>query len=102
LRYGPIEVDTNEHIVRLSDQPVELTATEYRVIELLVRRAETIITREQLADSVWGSGYDPLSNLTDVYMARVRKRIDVDAQQPLIHTIRGLGYMLKDKRAGHA
>ncbi len=97
LHYGPIEVDTAAHIVRLDGKPLDLTATEYRVIQLLVRRAETIVTRDQLADSAWGSGYDPLSNLTDVYIARVRKRIDLDETRPLIHTIRGLGYMLKDK-----
>lgn len=97
LQYGPIEVDTEGHIVRVDGEVVELTATEYRVVELLVRRAETIVSREQMADDVWGTGYDPLSNLTDVYIGRVRKRIDRDPAHPLIHTVRGLGYMLKQK-----
>ncbi len=97
LQYGPIEVDTEGHVVRVDGEVVELTATEYRVVELLVRRAETIVSREQMADDVWGSGYDPMSNLTDVYIGKVRKRIDRDPARPLIHTVRGLGYMLKQK-----
>ena len=97
LVYGPLAVDPVAHLVRLAGDVVELTATEYRVVEFLVRRAETIVSRDQMADAVWGSGYDPLSNLTDVYIARIRKRIDVDPRRPLIHTVRGLGYMLKDK-----
>jgi DNA-binding response OmpR family regulator len=99
LVYGPLEVDPEGHLVRVDGTVIELTATEYRVVELLVRRAETIVSRDQMADEVWGSGYDPLSNLTDVYIARVRKRIDRDPRRPLIHTVRGLGYILKDKSA---
>ena len=100
LSYGPLEVDTESHRVRLSGREVDLTATEYRLIEFLVRRAEAIVSREQLAEHVWGAEYDPLSNLSDVYIGYVRRKVDLDRSRPLIHTVRGLGYMLKDRHRG--
>jgi DNA-binding response OmpR family regulator len=72
---------------------LDLTATEYRLLECLTRRAGTIVSREQIADDVWGDEYDPFSNLADVYVSYLRRKLG----HPLIHTIRGLGYMLKDR-----
>ena len=97
LSYGPLEVDTEAHRVRLSGKDVDLTATEYRLLEFLVRRAEAVVSREQLAEHVWGAEYDPLSNLSDVYIGYVRRKVDLDRSRPLIHTVRGLGYMLKER-----
>ena len=95
LRYGPLVVDPRDHTVRVNGEPVELTATEYRLLEYLVRRAEAIVSREQLADHVWGSDYDPFSNVADVYIGYVRRKLQAHCDVPLIHTVRGLGYMLK-------
>jgi len=97
LRYGPLEVDTEAHTATLVGAVLELTATEYRLLEYLVRRAESIVSRDQLAEHVWGGEYDPFSNLADVYISYLRKKIDAGREPPLIHTIRGLGYMLKDR-----
>jgi two-component system OmpR family response regulator len=90
---GPLEIDTEAHRVRLEGRELELSATEYRLLEYLTRRAGTIVSREQLADQVWGDEYDPFSNLADVYVSYLRKKL----ARPLIHTVRGLGYMLKDR-----
>ena len=95
LHEGGLEVDTHAHLARLDGRPLELTATEYRLLEYLARRARTIVSREQLADQVWGDEYDPFSNLADVYVSYLRRKLG----RPLVHTVRGMGYMLKDREA---
>ncbi|MGE3275011.1 MAG: response regulator transcription factor [Vicinamibacterales bacterium] len=95
LEYGPIAVDPVDHAVNVAGQPVHLTATEYRLLEFLVRRAESIVTRDQLAEHVWGGDYDPFSNVADVYVGYVRRKLQKATAVPLIHTVRGLGYMLR-------
>jgi DNA-binding response OmpR family regulator len=95
LHYGPLAVDPRDHTVTVAGHPVDLTATEYRLLEYLVRRAEAIVSRDQLAEHVWGSEYDPFSNLADVYIGYLRRKLQAHCEVPLIHTVRGLGYMLK-------
>ncbi len=98
LEYEPISVDPVAHTVMVDGTPLTLTATEYRLLEFLVRRAEAIVTRDQLAQHVWGGDYDPLSNNADVYVGYVRRKLQTATPEPLIHTVRGLGYMLKRDR----
>ncbi|MEZ5293827.1 MAG: response regulator transcription factor [Vicinamibacterales bacterium] len=95
LEYGGIRIDPVAHQVTVAGRPVPLTATEYRLLSFLVRRAEAIVTRDQLAQHVWGGEYDPLSNNADVYVGYVRRKLLTATPEPLIHTVRGLGYMLK-------
>jgi DNA-binding response OmpR family regulator len=95
LHYGPLAVDPRDHTATIDGKRVDLTATEYRLLEYLVRRAEAIVSRDQLAEHVWGSEYDPFSNLADVYIGYVRRKLQAQYDRPLIHTVRGLGYMLK-------
>lgn len=95
LEYGGIRIDPVAHLVTVGDRPVQVTATEYRLLTFLVRRAEAIVTRDQLAQHVWGGDYDPLSNNADVYVGYLRRKLQAAASRPLIHTVRGLGYMLK-------
>jgi DNA-binding response OmpR family regulator len=97
LRCGALELDTQDHRLRVAGRLVSLTATEYRLIEFLMRRAGAIVSREQIADHVWGGDYDPFSNLSDVYVSYLRRKIEVGGSTRLIHTVRGLGYMLKDE-----
>jgi two-component system copper resistance phosphate regulon response regulator CusR len=98
LAYGPIVMHTDTHVVTAGGTALELSATEYRLLEHLLRRAETIVSREQLAEHVWGDEYDPFSNLADVYIGYVRRKLrTAGIDIPLIHTIRGMGYMLKDR-----
>jgi DNA-binding response OmpR family regulator len=99
LEYGPIRVDPVAHTVAVAGTPVTLTATEYRLLEFLVRRAEAIVTRDQLAQHVWGGEYDPLSNNADVYVGYVRRKLQAATPESLIHTVRGLGYLLKREAA---
>lgn len=95
LEYGGIVVDPVAHVVTVDGQPVAFTATEYRLLSYLVRRAEAVVTRDQLAQHVWGGDYDPSSNNADVYVGYVRRKLQAVSPEPLIHTVRGLGYMLK-------
>jgi DNA-binding response OmpR family regulator len=76
---------------------MSFTATEYRLLEYLVRRAEAIVTRDQLAEYVWGGDYDPFSNVADVYVGYLRRKLQTALSSPLIHTVRGLGYILKNE-----
>jgi DNA-binding response OmpR family regulator len=99
LEYGGIAIDPVAHVVTVAGCPVTLTATEYRLLTFLVRRAESVVTRDQLAQHVWGGEYDPLSNNADVYVGYVRRKLQGAAAAPLIHTVRGLGYMLKREGA---
>ncbi|MGE3955166.1 MAG: response regulator transcription factor [Vicinamibacterales bacterium] len=96
LSYGPLVMDLEGHRVTASRQEVHLSATEYRLLEFLMRRAETIVSRTQLAEHVWGNEYDPFSNVADVYIGYLRRKLTAaGVPGTLIQTIRGLGYMLK-------
>lgn len=96
LTYGPLVMDLETHRVMAGQQELHLSATEYRLLEFLMRRAETIVSRTQLADHVWGNDYDPFSNVADVYIGYLRRKLTAAGiQGTLIQTIRGLGYMLK-------
>jgi DNA-binding response OmpR family regulator len=101
LTYGPIVLHSATHQVAAGGQPLELSATEYRLIEHLLRHPEVIVSRDQLAEHVWGGDYDPFSNVADVYIGYLRRKLRAAGlSQPLIHTIRGMGYMLKSRPAG--
>jgi DNA-binding response OmpR family regulator len=103
LSYGPIVMDTVAHLARAGSRPMELSATEYRLLEHLLRHAETIVSRDQLAEHVWGGDYDPFSNVADVYIGYLRRKLrTAGLDEPIIHTIRGMGYMLKTRQPGEA
>ena len=99
LRYGPIVVDPAAHTVQVGDERLTLSATEYRLLEFLVRRAESIVTRDQLSQHVWGGDAEAASNVVDVYVGYVRRKLLAVHPRALIQTVRGLGYMLKEADA---
>jgi DNA-binding response OmpR family regulator len=94
LTYGPIEVDPIGHTARVHGDRLSLSATEYRLLEYLVRRADSIVTRDQLSQHVWGGDADPSSNVVDVYVGYLRRKIQAVHPAPIIRTVRGLGYIL--------
>ena len=100
LTYGPLVLDLEGHTVTADGAELHLSATEYRLLEFLIRRAETVVSRTQLADHVWGNDYDPFSNVADVYVGYLRRKLTAaGVPGTLIQTIRGLGYMLKQPSA---
>lgn len=79
-------------------QEIPLTTTEYALLEFLARHAGEVVGRAQISAHVWDENYDPLSNVIDVYVARLRKKIDRPGLAPLLHTVRGAGYTLDGSR----
>jgi two-component system, OmpR family, copper resistance phosphate regulon response regulator CusR len=90
---GPLSLNTRAREASLEGQPIELTAREYALLEYLCRQAGAVITREEIAEHVWDDRYDPASNVIDVYVQRLRRKIDRGAQS-FIRTRRGEGYQL--------
>jgi DNA-binding response OmpR family regulator len=101
LTMGGIRVDLRDQRVTVDGKPLTLTATEYRVLLHLMKRAGSIVSRSQLAEHAWGSEYDPESNVVDVYVSYLRRKLQHTSADGLIRTIRGMGYMLgtSDSRA---
>jgi DNA-binding response OmpR family regulator len=99
LAIGDLEIDTQARRVTRSGVEIILPSKEYAVLELLARHSDEIVTRSMLMEHVWGSDFETFSNVVDVYIRNLRRRIDVDNQKKLIHTIRGGGYSLSDRRS---
>jgi DNA-binding response OmpR family regulator len=95
LHYGPVEIKQDDHQAVVGGQVLDLTATEYRLLEYLVRRAESIVSRDQLGEHVWGGAHEHSSNVTDVYIGYLRRKLASRGVDDIIQTVRGLGYMLK-------
>jgi two-component system OmpR family response regulator len=94
LAQGGIRVDLRDQQVSVDGRPLSLTATEYRVLLHLMQRAGSIVSRAQLAEHAWGSEFDPESNVVDVYVSYLRRKLQHTSADGLIRTIRGMGYML--------
>jgi two-component system OmpR family response regulator len=94
MTHGGISVDLRDQHVTVDGRPLSLTATEYRLLLHLMRRAGSIVSRAQLAEHAWGSEYDPESNVVDVYVSYLRRKLQHTSADGLIRTIRGMGYML--------
>ncbi len=94
LHVGPLELDLISRKVRRDGEEVALLPTEYRVLEFMMRHAGKTITRTMLFEAVWGYHFDPGTNLIDVHMGRLRRKIDPPGVPPLIQTVRGSGYIL--------
>jgi DNA-binding response OmpR family regulator len=87
-------IDTRSQQARRGDQPVALTAKEFALLELLGRRAGTVVSRAAIVSHVWDENHDPGTNAIEVYINRLRRKIDLPGHAPLIHTRRGAGYLL--------
>jgi len=94
LTLGPLSIDTRGRQVRVRNRDVALTAKEYALLEYLVRRAGDVVTRTDIAEHVWDEHYDALSNVVDVYVQRLRRKLDRVGCDSLIRTRRGEGYQL--------
>jgi two-component system copper resistance phosphate regulon response regulator CusR len=93
-RVADLTLDTASHAVARSGRSVTLTAKEYALLEYLVINQNRVVGREQIAQHVWDENFDPLSNVIDVYIKRLRAKLDAGSPNKLIHTRRGEGYIL--------
>src|SRR4029079_3598567 len=94
LTAGALVIDTRRRHVRVGTRDVPLTAKEYAFLEYLVRRAGDVVSRADIAEHVWDEHHDPLSNVVDVYVQRLRRKLDRSGTESLIRTRRGEGYQL--------
>ena len=96
LAIADLELDTTRHAVRRGGKELALTAKEFALLELLLRRKGIVVTRRMILDRVWDLDYDGGSNLVEVYINYLRRKIDQDFEPRLIHTVRGSGYVLRE------
>jgi len=104
LQTADLTLDRAAREVRLRDERVRLTPKEFGILEYLMTRSDQAVSRSELAEHVWDRNFDPMSNTLDVLVYRVRKKIDGDRADRLLHTVTGVGYMLTSERrpADHA
>lgn len=97
LSLGDLTVDTAGRRVTRAGQDIALTSTEYALLEYLIRNQGHVLTRSQIADHVWNYDFQYDSNVVDVYIRYLRNKIDRPFSSPLIHTVRGTGYILREE-----
>ncbi|AYO29777.1 response regulator [Biomaibacter acetigenes] len=95
IKIKDLTLDTNTHAVTRGGKPIELTAKEYAVLEYLMRNKGRLLTRSQIADHVWNYDFEGNSNIVDVYIRYLRRKIDDGFEDKLIQTVRGSGYMMR-------
>ncbi|MEV5890443.1 response regulator transcription factor [Nonomuraea fuscirosea] len=97
LRYADLELDEETRVVRRSGRPVHLSPTEFGLLRYLMINAERVVSKSQILDRVWDHGFGTDSRIVESYISYLRRKIDADGP-PLIHTLRGVGYSLRDQR----
>jgi len=97
LKVADLEIDLLGRTVTRAGRRIELTTKEFQLLEFLARRQGQVVTRTMLLEGVWDLHFDPQTNVIDVHMSRLRTSIDRDFPKPLIHTVRGAGYVLRDE-----
>ena len=94
LAVGDLTLDEDSHEVTRSGEPVELTATEFELLRFLLRNPRRVLSKAQILDRVWNYDFGGQSNIVELYISYLRKKIDA-GRAPMIHTVRGAGYVLK-------
>lgn len=92
-----LSVDVQSHEVKRGDTPISLSSKEFAILEYMMLNKNIVLSRETMERNIWGYSYDGVSNMIDVYIRYLRKKIDDNFEPKLIHTVRGAGYVLKEK-----
>ena len=95
-RVAGLELDRLSRKVQRDGEPIVLQPREFRLLEYLMKNAGTVVTRTMLLEKVWDYHFDPQTNVIDVHMSRLRAKIDKGYERPLLHTVRGSGYVMRD------
>ena len=98
LKVGELELDQLSRTASRAGRAIELQPREYRLLEYLMRHAGQVVTRTMLLEHVWDYHFDPQTNVIDVHISRLRSKIDKGYDTPLLHTVRGAGYMINENR----
>lgn len=96
IRVADLEVDPLARVVRRGDRKIDLKPREYLLLEYFARNAGKVVTRTMLLEQVWDYHFDPGTNVIDVHVSRLRRKLEEGFDRPLLHTVRGAGYMLAD------
>ena len=96
-RVADLELDRLSHTVKRGKEEIVLQPREFRLLEYLMKCAGQVVTRTMLLENVWDYHFDPQTNVIDVHISRLRSKVDKGFAQPLLHTVRGAGYMIRDK-----
>jgi two-component system, OmpR family, response regulator len=95
LRVGPLELDLIERSAKRGERTIELLPREFRLLEYMMRRKDQMLTRAMLLEEVWNYKFVPQTNLVDVHMGRLRRKVDEPDEPPMIHNVRGMGFILR-------
>jgi two-component system OmpR family response regulator len=95
LKVGGLEMDLLSRTVKRNNQTIDLQPREFRLLEFLLRHSGQVVTRTMLLENVWDYHFDPQTNVIDVHISRLRSKIDKQFDQPMLHTVRGAGYVLR-------
>ena len=96
LRVADLEMDRLKRTVSRGTRRLDPKPREFRLLEFLMTHAGQVVTRTMLLDGVWDYHFDPQTNVVDVYISRLRSKVDQDGEAPLLHTVRGSGYCLRE------
>ncbi|MFH1818942.1 MAG: heavy metal response regulator transcription factor [Pseudomonadota bacterium] len=97
LRFADLDMDLSRHKASRAGKPLDLAPQEYRLLEYLLRHPGEVLTRTRLAEQVWDMNFDGDSNVVDVAVRRLRRKVDDPCDRKLIHTLRGVGYVLEER-----
>jgi two-component system response regulator MprA len=96
LHFADLKLDVEAHEARRGSRPIELTTTEYSLLLLFMRNPRRVLTRDRIMDHVWSYDFEGESNVLEVYVRYLRRKLEANGEPRLIHTIRGTGYVLKE------
>ena len=102
LRVGELALDTATRAAQRGAREIPLTTKEFAVLEILMRHPGAVLSREHISEHAWDQNYDPFSNVIDVYVGRLRRKIDAPGEPPMLETVRGAGYRLAVPRGAAA
>ena len=100
LKIADLTLNTASHSVQRGRKDIELSAKEFAILEYMMQNKGIVLTREKLEEHIWNYDYQGASNMIDVYIRYIRLKVDKDFETKLIHTVRGVGYVLKEKEKG--
>lgn len=98
LRYGPVSMDRLKHRAQIKGKKLDLTRKEFQLLELFLLHPEVVLRRTELLEKVWDMHFDPESNVVDVHVGNLRRKLHGSNGSDLIHTVRGVGFILQDDR----
>jgi len=95
---GNLVLDISKRVVKRGEKAISLTPTEFTLLQYLLKHKGEVVTRTMISENVWGYDFDSMTNVIDVHITNLRKKIDLEGEKPLIRTLRGVGYVLEDKK----